>query len=199
MLVAENHFRNRNTTGGELETGTDRQIAYRADVVATVTPSLEAGAGGSVERAAEGRIANDFDTPNGRPFGYDDWSAHAVRGGIYLHAQWHPIRSVTIAPGVRADRSGVTGQSALSPWLQLEWRVGPRTSIKASSGRYVQLTDFDHAFGAAGNPRFGPSVPINSISASSAASDPRCGSPRRSTIAKSATCCASPATTPAWW
>ena len=151
VLVAQNHFRNRNTDGGELETGTDHQLAYRADVMAAATPTVRFDAGASIERAAEARIANEFNTPTRVPIGYDDWNAKAWRGGAYAMLQWKPISTITISPGVRGDRSGVTGQSVASPWLQTEWRPRPVTIIRASAGRYVQLADFDHVFGAAGN------------------------------------------------
>src|SRR5215472_6024397 len=72
VLAAQNHFRNRNTDGGELETGTDHQLAYRSDLVASLTPTLQASAGGSIEHATEARVANDFNTPTGAPLGFDD-------------------------------------------------------------------------------------------------------------------------------
>jgi len=156
VLAAENHFRNRNTDGGELETGTDRQLAYRADVITTLTRSLQAGAGGSAEHAYEARVANEFNTPTGQPIGYDNWNAKAWRQGAYVLLQWKPRDAFTVSPGVRVDHSGVTGQSVGSPWLQTEWRVRPETIVRASAGRYVQIADFDHVYGAAGNPNARP-------------------------------------------
>ena len=150
VLVAENHFRNRNTTGEELETGRDRQVAWRADVLATIAGSLQLGAGGSVERAAVSRVANELNTPTGEPFGFDDWTAHAFREEAYALLQWKPAAAITISPGARVDKSGVTSQSVSSPWLQTEWRVRTSTILRASGGRYVQLPDFDRVFGAAG-------------------------------------------------
>jgi carboxypeptidase family protein/TonB-dependent receptor-like protein len=156
LLVAENHFRNRNTTGGELETGTDHQLAYRADVMTTPAKTIRVDTGASIERASETRVANDFNTPTGVPIGFDDWSAIAWRGGAFALLQWNPKSTVTISPGVRVDHSGVNDRSAGSPWLQTEWRVRPVTIVRASAGRYVQLPDFDRVFGAAGNPSARP-------------------------------------------
>ncbi|HEX6464872.1 MAG TPA: TonB-dependent receptor [Vicinamibacterales bacterium] len=156
VLAAENHFRNHNTTGGELETGTDHQLAYRADAVASLSGSLQTSAGGSIEHASEARVANEFNTPTGIPIGFDDWNAKAWRGGAYAMVQWKPRSTITISPGLRGDYSGVTGQSAGSPWLQTEWRVRTDTILRASAGRYVQMADFDHVFGAAGNPNARP-------------------------------------------
>jgi len=152
LLAAQNHFRNRNTNGGELETGTDHQLAYRADVMTTPARTIRLDAGASVERASESRVANDFNTPTGVPLGFDDWAANAWRGGAYALVQWKPQSAITIAPGVRADHSAVNGRSSGSPWLQTEWRVRQDTLLRASAGRYVQLPDFDRVFGAAGNP-----------------------------------------------
>jgi hypothetical protein len=152
LLAAQNHFRNRNTNGGELETGTDHQLAYRTDVLTTPARAVRVDVGASVEHASETRVANDFNTPTGAPFGFDDWSAHAWRGGAYALLQWKPQSAITISPGVRVDHSGVNNQSAGSPWLQTEWRLRAATILRASAGRYVQLPDFDRVFGAAGNP-----------------------------------------------
>jgi hypothetical protein len=152
LLAAGNHFRNRNTDGGELEAGNDRQLAYRADVMTTPARTVRVDAGGSVEHATEARVANEFNTPTGVPIGFDDWSAKAWREGAYALIQWKPCAAFTISPGVRGDHSGVTGQSVASPWLQTEWRVRPATVVRASAGRYVQIPDFDHVYGAAGNP-----------------------------------------------
>jgi outer membrane receptor for ferrienterochelin and colicin len=151
LLAAGNHFRNRNTDGGELETGSDRQLAYRADVMTTPARAVRVDAGGSVEHATEARVANEFNTPTGVPIGFDDWSAKAWREGAYALLQWKPRDAFTISPGVRGDHSGVTGQSVASPWLQTEWRVRRATVVRASAGRYVQIADFDHVYGAAGN------------------------------------------------
>ncbi len=156
LLAAQNHFRNRNTTGGELETGTDHQLAYRADVMTTPWRAIRLDAGASAERASEARVANDFNTPTGAPFGFDDWKANAWRSGAYALLQWKPRPTITVSPGVRADRSGVNSQSSGSPWLQTEWRARPATIVRASAGRYVQLPDFDRVFGAAGNPSARP-------------------------------------------
>jgi hypothetical protein len=151
VLAAGNHFRNRNTDGGELETGHDRQLAYRADVMTTPARTVRVDAGGSIEHATEARVANEFNTPTGVPIAFDDWNAKAWRQGAYVLLQWKPRDTVTISPGARADHSGVTNQSAASPWLQTEWRVRPGTSVRASAGRYVQMAAFDHVYGAAGN------------------------------------------------
>jgi len=156
LLAAENHFRNTNTTGGELETGTDHQFAYRADVLTTPARAVRVDAGASIERASETRVANDFNTQSGVPIGFDDWNANAWRGGAYALLQWTPRSSVTVSPGVRGDHSGVNGRSSGSPWLQTEWRVRPASIIRASAGRYVQLPDFDRVYGAAGNPAARP-------------------------------------------
>src|SRR5262249_42594462 len=90
LLADQNHFRNTNTTGGELETGTDHQLAYRADVMTTPRRTIRVDAGGSIEHASESRVANEFNTPSGVPLGFDDWTARAWRGGAYAMFQWKP-------------------------------------------------------------------------------------------------------------
>jgi len=151
VLAAENHFRNRNQAGLELDHGKDRQLAYRTDATVSVAKGLELGAGGSVERLDDSRLRRRLGTNRITLVQLDDYAAGAYRSGGYASVQWKPAARVTIAPGVRADRWGLTRQSTASPWLLTEWGVSSGTRLRASAGRYQQFPDFDRVLGVSGS------------------------------------------------
>ncbi len=156
LLAAENHFRNQNQSGLELDNGKDRQLAYRADATISVRHGLEAAAGGSIERLDDSRLRRRLAPNHLTLVQLDDYAADAYRSGAYASAHWTPFSRVTIAPGVRTDRWGLTHQSSTSPWVQSEWRVASSTRLRASAGRYQQFPEFDRVLGISGTPTLRP-------------------------------------------
>jgi len=150
LLAADNHFRNENAEGVELDNGRDRQLAWRADLTASVSPAFEIGGGAEAERRDDSRVRWRL-APN-RPnlVQLDDYSADALLAGGYLSARWKPAASITIVPGVRADRWTLTDQTTASPWIQSEWQLPRGLTMRASAGRYQQFADFDKVLGVSG-------------------------------------------------
>jgi hypothetical protein len=146
LLAADNRFRNQNPIGFELDDGRDRQLAYRADVTHVISDALSAGAGAQVERRDDRRVRWRARGPSGLAR-LDDYSGHGLMTGGFVSARWNVTPAWTLAPGVRADRWGLTEQSVVSPWVQSEWRLSPATRVRASAGRYVQFADFEHVLG----------------------------------------------------
>jgi hypothetical protein len=70
--------------------------------------------------------------------------------GGFVSARWTPFASFTVAPGIRADRWGLTQQSTVSPWVQSEWRASATRRVRASAGRYEQFADFENVLGISG-------------------------------------------------
>ena len=147
VLAAENHYRNRNPSGAELGNGHDRQLAYRADASVSLRRGVGVEAGGSVERVHERRLERVI-YDDRYEMSFADYSSAATRSGAYVSLRWTPVARVTLAPGVRADRWGLTDQSATSPWIQSEWKLSAATTLRASAGRYRQFPDFDQVLGA---------------------------------------------------
>ena len=150
LLAADNHFRNQNTTGFELDNGRDRQLAYRADVTVAPRPALALAAGAQVERRDNRRVRRRLAPNRITLTALDDYSGHGLMTGAFVAARWTPVPSFTLAPGVRGDRWGLTAQSTASPWLQSEWRPNATLRVRASAGRYVQFADFDAVLGLSG-------------------------------------------------
>ena len=149
LLAADNRFRNQNPDGFELDDGRDRQLGYRADLTQAVSSSLNVSAGAQAERRDNSRVRWRAVGPSVIRR-VDDYSGHGVMIGGFVSARWTLTPSWTLAPGVRADRWGLTEQATTSPWLQSEWRVSPTLRVRASAGRYVQFADFDNVLGVAG-------------------------------------------------
>jgi hypothetical protein len=151
LLAADNRFRNQNMAGLELDDGRDRQLAYRADVTVLASRELEMTGGAQAERRDNSRVRRRIAPNRVSLVQLDDYSGHGLMTGAFLAARWTPSPSFTIAPGVRADRWGLTSQSAVSPWLQSEWRVSAGLRLRAGAGRYVQFADFENVLGISGN------------------------------------------------
>jgi len=150
LLVADNHFRNQNTSSLELDNGRDRQLAYRADATVVAARSLEVDAGAEAERRDDSRVRRRLAANRLSLTQLDDYTADALLTGGYASTRWTPTPRVTISPGVRSDRWSLTGQSTVSPWIQAEWRLSPGTRVRAGAGRYQQFADFDKVLGVSG-------------------------------------------------
>jgi outer membrane receptor protein involved in Fe transport len=80
----------------------------------------------------------------------DDYTADGLLTGGYGSARWTPVPRLTIAPGIRVDRWGLTDQSTSSPWIQAEWRPSAGLRLRGGAGRYQQFADFDKVLGVSG-------------------------------------------------
>jgi hypothetical protein len=60
---------------------------------------------------------------------------------------------LTIAPGVRADRWGLTRATTGSPWVTAEYVLGARTRLRGGTGVYQQFADFEQIYGFNGGRR----------------------------------------------
>jgi hypothetical protein len=156
ILASSNHFRNQNSTGFELDRGHDRQLAYRADVSAPLGRAIDLEAGASVERLDDERLRRRLISSRQNLLLLDDYSGHATSTGAFAGLRWNPFRTVTLAPGVRADRWSLTDQATSSPWLQGEWRVTSSTKVRGAAGEYRQFADFEHVLGVSGGTGLGP-------------------------------------------
>ena len=150
FLAADNHFRNQNSSGFELDNGRDRQLAYRADATLSARPSLEILAGAEAERRDNSRVRRRLAANRLSLTQLDDYSGDGLRTGGYASARWTPLARLTIAPGIRADRWTLTDQSTVSPWFQAEWRATGSLKVRAGGGVYQQFADFDKVLGVSG-------------------------------------------------
>lgn len=150
VLAADNHFRNQNSSGLELDNGRDRQLAYRADAIVSARASLELAAGAEMERRDDSRVRRRISANRLSLVQLDNYTGHGLLTGGYASARWTPFSRLTIAPGVRADRWSLTGASTSSPWFQAEWRATSALKVRAGAGVYRQFPDFDKVLGVSG-------------------------------------------------
>ncbi|HET7696974.1 MAG TPA: TonB-dependent receptor [Vicinamibacterales bacterium] len=156
LLAADNRFRNENTSGVELDDGRDRQLAYRADLTVEAAPHVGLSAGAQAERRDNRRVRRRLAANRVSLLQLDDYSGDGLMTGGFVSARWTPSPSFTLAPGVRADRWGLTAQTSASPWLQSEWRASRTLRLRASAGRYVQFADFENVLGISAGPGLRP-------------------------------------------
>ena len=151
LLAGVNRFSNETRGGDELDRGREGQLGARADVQHQFRSRLSFEAGAEVDAFHESRhrqrpvAATTYRVVN-------DYAASAERVGGYAAVRWSPLASITLSPGVRADRWSLTGESTTSPWLQVQWRPAPQTSVRAATGVYQQFPHFEQIVGAWGMP-----------------------------------------------
>jgi outer membrane receptor for ferrienterochelin and colicin len=150
LIAAENHFRNENHDGLELDHGQDRQLAWRADATVAATTTVQIDAGGEFERRDDSRVRRRLAANRVTLVQLDDYRATADNPAAYAAVKWTALPSLTLAPGIRIESWTLTGQQAATPWMQAEWRITAPLKIRGSAGRYQQFSDFDKVLGASG-------------------------------------------------
>jgi outer membrane receptor protein involved in Fe transport len=58
-------------------------------------------------------------------------------GGHWLQDRWQAAPALAVEGGVRLDRSGVNGDTQLSPRVSTTWNLDSRTRLRAALGRYT--------------------------------------------------------------
>jgi hypothetical protein len=150
LIAAENHFRNENHEGLELDHGQDRQLAWRADATVAAATTVQIDAGGEFERRDDSRVRRRLAANRVTLVQLDDYRATADNPAAYAAVKWTALPSLTLAPGIRIESWTLTGQQAATPWMQAEWRITAPLKIRGSAGRYQQFSDFDKVLGASG-------------------------------------------------
>ncbi|HEV3486823.1 MAG TPA: carboxypeptidase-like regulatory domain-containing protein, partial [Vicinamibacterales bacterium] len=116
VLGAVSDFRNDETDNPSLDNGDERQLAARLDGTYTFTPRLQLELGASLESNREHRRRDRVIGGVARTV--NQYSARANRGGSYALFRAQVADRLLISPGIRADRSTLTGETTASPWVQ---------------------------------------------------------------------------------
>ena len=148
MLGGVSEFRNDETNNPTLDEGEERHLAVRVDGTVVVGPDLQFEMGGEAERARETRRRDRVTAGVVRTI--NQYSGEATRRGAYALVRADFFDRLLLAPGVRMDHSTLTGETTGSPWLQVEWRAGPRAAVRASAGMYRQFPGFEEVIGSLG-------------------------------------------------
>ena len=138
-------YRNTVLEGRPREEGGDRDLTWRGSMTASRGEhhALEVGgqaqwlSGRRLERSYAG--SSEVTTLDTR----DSWGG----GGAWAHYRWSPASRLELAPGLRADWSGLTRGRGVSPYVLAQWQVSPRWRLRGSAGQQHQFATFDQAVG----------------------------------------------------
>jgi hypothetical protein len=148
VLGGLNSFRNETIGSVPLDEGREEQAAVRFGLRHQWIGTLQLETGGEVDHLREARRRQ---RPAGATYRVvNDYAEEATRVGVYAAASWSASPRITINPGVRTGYWTLTEDATASPWLQAEWRVTDRTTIRGATGIYQQFPTFEEVVGAWG-------------------------------------------------
>lgn len=141
-------FANVNAAAVPLDRGTASDLGWRVDATAALQPwaSLEAGA--DLVRHAEQTTRTRFLDGAAAAASIREVDDATTANGAYAQVRVTPASFLTITPGLRFDRWGATAESAASPWVSAEIRLGPETRVIAATGLYTQFASLSQIAGA---------------------------------------------------
>jgi hypothetical protein len=125
----------------------DSEVGLKDELTASLNPRLNIAAGGGLffqqanyftfERSPAGfsPIEEEFLEPT-RSNRLDVGTTASGYG--YLQATWLPRPRLSLTPGLRVDRFGLTGQTLFSPRMSARLRLTPRFALNAAAGIYRQ-------------------------------------------------------------
>lgn len=144
MAGAANAFSNTTPEGVRIDEGRDRQAALRVDgTLALGAVEIEGGADADWTRQSRDRQRSS----GGRYRVINTFDASAVRTGGYVQAR--VVRGPwSIVPGVRADRTSLTGEATLSPWVLMETRLPAGVTLRGGAGLHQEFPGFEQVVGA---------------------------------------------------
>lgn len=158
VLAGLNRFRNESIFGEEWDRGRESQIGARVDVRHQLATALSLEGGTDVDffhqfrrRQRPFRLGAEIHTLEVNQF-----DEGATRNGAYGMLRWSALPTVSITPGIRVDRWSLTGDSTASPWLQADWRLGAKTTLRGATGIYQQFPSIEAVVGTWGNPNAVP-------------------------------------------
>jgi hypothetical protein len=143
-LAAANEFDNTDTGDVVIDDGYDRQAGVRADASLPRWRHIDLDIGFNAEWTREHRTRQRFTFGQYRPI--NNFTGDALRLGAYAQSRLHAGR-FTFAPGVRADRTDLTGDATVSPWAQIEVRLPHAFAVRLGSGVYQQFPSLEHVLG----------------------------------------------------
>ena len=65
------------------------------------------------------------------------------RGGLWLLDRWQAAPALALEAGIRLDRSGINGDTRLSPRMTGTWSLDSRTRLRGAAGRYTQSPGYE--------------------------------------------------------
>jgi len=125
----------------------DSQFGIKEEVTSAVSNNLQIGFGGGVyfDQAEYSTFENSgrFYSPLEEEFNAGQRSNRLnldTKTSAYVYAQttWHITPQISITPGIRLDRNGITRETLLSPRLSARFQVTPKIALTFATGIYRQ-------------------------------------------------------------
>ena len=66
-----------------------------------------------------------------------------TRAAVWFQDRYQPRAGVLLEPGLRIDRSGLAGETIVSPRLGIRFDLTPRTRLRLAIGRYTQSPGYE--------------------------------------------------------
>jgi hypothetical protein len=148
--VLTNGYRNINRDGVELARGSAGDALYRADL------SLSPNARVTVEGGGEARWSTSAKRDQGLAFFAprfevrEDFDDAAFATSAYGQVRVSSAAGGALTPGARLDRSTLTGNATVSPWLNGTWPLTTKLTLRGGTGVYHQEPSFEQVVGLRG-------------------------------------------------
>ena len=152
-LAAANAFDNTDTADVVIDDGHDRQAGVRADASLPSWRRIDLDLGVNADWTREHRTRQRFTFGQYRPI--NEFTGDALRLGAYAQSRVH-AGPFLFAPGIRADRWDLTGETTVSPWTQMEIRLPRSFAVRLGSGVYQQFPSLEHVLGSLAAPSVRP-------------------------------------------
>jgi len=147
-------FYNDNPWEQSLADGRTRELGYRADLSYSLAPGVSLEGGAAIQSVSDEQHLRQYTRlhPDAVPVprSHEAYAGDTTRPSAYVLARWTPRPRITLAPGLRVDRSTLVGDATASPWMQAECPLGPSLALRAGAGLYQQFPAIDQVTGPHG-------------------------------------------------
>jgi hypothetical protein len=146
-----NRFRNTREDGAELADGRRTDAGYRVDAGRSLSARLFVEFGGQAHWVDERQVVWTYDTRTPTKRVADEsvdvsWS----ETGAYGQLRWQPGPGTALTAGTRIDRTSLTHDTAVSPWVQFRQAVAGGLALSAATGIFRQAPTSLEAYGRHG-------------------------------------------------
>jgi hypothetical protein len=141
LYVVAARYQNRVPDGRTREDGSDRDVTLRSTLQLAITGTQGVEVGAQQQWLRADRLDRSFSS-RGETITLDRAGAWEA-SGAWAYYRWQPHRTLQWTTGLRADRSSLTGASAVSPVVLAEWSPSASWRVRGGLGRQHQLARFD--------------------------------------------------------